>query len=140
MTFVFDTEPLIAYLLDEPGADVVEEIVQEVAENPARSCYVSPVTKMEVTYIAQHAGVNHTDVGEFLETLAENGVETFDAERCWKTAAAYKYDHNVALGDAFSLATADVNDATLVVGADDDFDGIEGGDSVAIVRIREEAA
>lgn len=58
--------------------------------------------------------------------------DVFDAvmaEAVLETAAAYKPDHPVALGDAFTLATA----AVAYCGTDNDFEGLE----VHVRRYRE---
>ena len=47
------------------------------------------------------------------------------AETVWERAAACKQDHPVALGNAFTIATAVENDAVGYCGADDAFDGID---------------
>lgn len=123
-TLVFDTEPLIAYLADEPGSDVVEDRIDRVASGEIDG-YISPVTKTEVLYVGSRVGFPVDDVRASLERLEELGVTVHDSRACWETAAVLKEAHNMALGDAYALATADAVDGTLLVGADDDFDAIE---------------
>ena len=123
-TLVFDTEPLIAYLDDEPGSDVVEDRIDRVASGEIDG-YISPVTKTEVLYVGSRVGFPIDDVRASLERLEELGVTVYDSRACWETAAVLKEAHNMALGDAYALATADAVDGTLLVGADDDFDAIE---------------
>jgi predicted nucleic acid-binding protein len=60
------------------------------------------------------------------------GVVT--AEAVWERAAAYKQAWPVALGDAFTIATAFDKNAVAYCGADNDFDGLE----VDVRRFREE--
>lgn len=132
-TLVFDTEPLIAYLDDEPGSDVVEDRIDRVASGEIDG-YISPVTKTEVLYVGSRVGFPVDDVRASLERLEELGVTVHDSRACWETAAVLKEAHNMALGDAYALATADAVDGTLLVGADDDFDAIEG----EVERFRDE--
>ncbi|MFA9418355.1 type II toxin-antitoxin system VapC family toxin [Natrinema sp. HArc-T2] len=132
-TIVFDTEPLVAYLDDEPGSDTVEEWIDRVASGEIEG-YISPVTKTEVLYVGSRVGFRPADVRASLERLEELGVTVSDPRECWDGAAALKEAYTMALGDAYSLATADAVDGTLLVGADDDFDDVEDD----VVRFRDE--
>lgn len=134
-TLVFDTEPLIAYLDDEPGSDVVEEWIDSVASAEIDG-FISPVTKTEILYVGSRVGFRTSDVRASLARLEEIGVRVYDASGCWETAAVFKEAHNMALGDAYALATAEAVDGTLLVGADDDFDGVD----ASIERFRDEPA
>jgi len=132
---VFDTEPLVAYLRDEPGAERVEEYLNRVVEGSVDG-FVSPVTLTEVHYIA-HRYDAETDPDNYITDLRAHGISLVKASNCWRDAARYKREHRIALGDAYSLAAALEVDATLLVGGDDDFDGVDG---VEVVRFREDAA
>jgi predicted nucleic acid-binding protein len=135
MVLIFDAEPLIAFLADEPGSRSVEKWVEQAATGEIRG-YISPITKTEVAYVALREGVPEHVVSEFIDRLADNGIETFEAERCWFHAAAFKDEYTIPLGDAFALATARVNDGSVLVGADDDFDEIS--DEVRVIPFRDE--
>lgn len=132
---VFDTEPLVAYLLDEQGAERVGEYLDRVVEGSAVG-FVSPVTLTEVHYVSHYYG-SETSPEDFLRELRASGVNQIKASVCWRDAARYKREHQVALGDAYSLATAAHVDGTLLVSGDDDFDGVN---NVDVVRFREGAA
>lgn len=132
---VFDTEPLIAYLDDEPGSDVVEEWIDRVAAGEVDG-YISPITKTEVLYVGSRAGFRPEDVRASLTRLEELGVTVSDPTACWETAAVLKDAHSLALGDAYALATADAVDGTLLAGADDDFDDV----TASVERFRDEPA
>ena len=132
---VFDAEPLIAYLDDEPRSDVVEEWIDRVASGEVDG-YISPVTKTEVLYVGSRVGFRADDVRASLTRLEELGVEVYDPRACWEMAAAYKEAHALALGDAYALATADAVDGKLLVGADDEFDPIADD----VIRFRDEPA
>ncbi|OVE84833.1 type II toxin-antitoxin system VapC family toxin [Natronolimnobius baerhuensis] len=134
-TIVFDTEPLIAYLDDEPGSDTVEAWIDRVASGEVEG-YVSPVTKTEVLYVGSRVGFRPGAVRASLERLEELGVTVSDPRACWDSAAALKEAYTMALGDAYALATADAVGGTLLVGADDDFDEVDAD----IVRFRDEPA
>jgi predicted nucleic acid-binding protein len=131
---VFDAEALIAHLASETGEEVVEEYLDRVDEGNSVG-FISPVTLTEVSYVGKTEETTQP-VDIFLMWL-QTVVNQVRATDCWRDAARYKGNYQVALGDAFSLATANYVDATLVAGADDDFDDIT---DVNIVRFRNEPA
>ncbi|AWB28195.1 PIN domain-containing protein [Halococcoides cellulosivorans] len=132
---VFDAEPLIAHADDEPGSDVVETYLDAVALGETTG-YASPVTRTEIRYtIARKYDRATSD--EYLDWLTTLGIETVAVEEVWRAAAEYVLAANPALGDAFALATAEHVEGTLLVGGDDDYDGI---DRVPIERFREGSA
>lgn len=132
---VFDAEPLLAYLDDEPGADAVERTIEDVRDGRL-SGYVSYVTLSEVTYIAERA-LQVAVVQEYVDTLLSYGIEPVDVEQVWYPAARVKRNHDCSLGDAFMIATARETDSTALVGADDDFDTFPPD---RIERFRDDAA
>ena len=130
---VFDTEPLVAYLDDEPGSDSVETWIDRVAAGEIDG-YISPVTKTEVLYVGSRIGFRWDDLQASLSRIETLGVTVHDTRECWEAAAELKSAHTMALGDAYALATAEAVDGTLLIGADADFDGV----SIPIERFREE--
>ncbi|AFZ72829.1 type II toxin-antitoxin system VapC family toxin [Natronobacterium gregoryi] len=134
-TVVFDTEPIVAYLDDEPGSDVVEAWIDRVASGEVDG-YISPVTKTEILYVGSRVGFRPDDVRASLNRLEELGVAVYDPRECWEIAAALKEAYTMALGDAYALATAESVDGTLLVGADNDFDELEDD----VERFRDEPA
>ena len=137
-TIVFDAEPVLAYLDDEPGSDAVEEWIDRVAAGEIDG-YVSPVTKTEILYVGSRIGFDAADVRASLDRLEAIGVDTYDPTDCWETAAVLKEAYGMALGDAYALATAEAVGGTLLAGADDDFDEVDGNDA-SIERFRDEPA
>ena len=133
-TIVFDAEPLIAYFCNEPGSDTVETYVDAV--EGASDGYISAVTLAEVHYIVR-AIDDEVRADAVADVLAESGIRRVDTEHVWPAAADFKFRSSPALGDAFALGTAAYVDGTLLVGADDDYDGIS---DVSITRFRTEAA
>lgn len=131
---VFDTEPLVAHIAAEPGAEAVEEYLDRAADGDIKG-FVSPVTLTEVLYVAERTETK-VSPDTFLSWF-QSHVNQVKASDCWREAARYKNEYNVALGDAYSLAAAKYVGAKLLVGADDDFDDI---DDVDTMRFREDAA
>ena len=130
---VFDAEPLVAYFCDEPGSDTVETYVAAI-EGPTDG-YISAVTLAEVHYVVRAIG-GEDRADAVVEVLDESGIRRVDTAETWRRAAEFKYRRSPALGDAFALATAVQTDATLLVGADDDYDDVT---EVPTVRFRAES-
>jgi len=119
---VFDAEPLIAHADDERGGDVVEDYLDAVAAEETAG-YVCCVNLAEVRYtLARKYDRDIAD--EYLDWLADLGLETLSVGTTWRDAADYILRYNPALGDSFALAAAESVGATLLVGGDDDYDDI----------------
>lgn len=132
---IFDAEPLIAHADDEPGSDVVEEYLEAVAVEDTVG-YASCVNLAEIRYtIARKYDCDTAD--EYLDWLADLGIETVDVGDAWLAASEYVLRHNPALGDSFALATAEDVEGLLLVGGDSDYDEVS---DVPIDRFRDESA
>lgn len=129
---VFDAEPLIAHADDEPGSNVVERYLDAVAIEDTTG-YVSSVNLTEFRYTIARK-YDRATADEYLDWLTALGIEPVDVEGVWTAAAEYVLTHNPALGDAFALATAEDVDATLLIGGDDDYDGVT---DIPIERFRD---
>jgi predicted nucleic acid-binding protein len=133
-TIVFDTEPLVAYFCNEPGSDTVEQYVNAVESTS--DGYISAINLTELHYIVRAIdGKDRADA--VIEVLEESGIHRVDTEQTWSAAAEFKYRYSPALGDAYALGTAAHLKGTLLVGADDDYDGIT---DVPIRQFRDEPA
>ena len=140
MTYVFDTEPLIAYLYDEPGHETVASRLDAVAAGETDGL-LAEVNASELSYlIARIEGTDGTATEASLRTadrdvraLSRHGLTITRAD--WRTVAEIKAAGDVALGDAHAIALAVDRDATLFVGADDDFDNLPV--EAAVERFRE---
>lgn len=132
---VFDAEPLLAYLGDEPGSQTVEDVLEALREDRIEG-YVNYVTLCEVTYVAERV-LDSSTVRGYVETLQEYGLQPIGVDDVWRQAAAFKNEHDVSLGDAVMLATASQKRATAFVGADADFETVS---DVSLERFRTEPA
>jgi len=136
--YVFDTEPLVAFLYEEPGHVDVAERLDEVEVGRSDGS-IAEVTASEVFYlVARIEGVDGRPTDDSLRiadrdvrTLARRGVTLRRAD--WRVAGEVKASGSLSLGDAFAVALAYSREETLVVGADDDFDDLPV--DVAIERI-----
>jgi predicted nucleic acid-binding protein len=127
---VFDAEPLIVYYWDEPGSDAVEAIINRVEDGQLRGS-VNAVTCTEVRYVC---GQDDPQTAQAYVSRIRNWCDVVTAEAIWESAADYKRNYDIALGDAFTLATAAMEVATAYTGADDDFDDVD----VTVTRFRED--
>jgi len=123
-----DAEPLIAYYWDEPRADDVEAVLDDIERGDVRG-WTNTITCTEVRYVC---GRDDPESARQYVSRIRNWFGVVSAEAVWEQAAAYKREHSVALGDAFTLATAVEKDTVAYCGADDDFDDLD----VAIRRFR----
>jgi uncharacterized protein with PIN domain len=109
---VFDACALIALLEDEPGAEVVEVLLQE----PAHHCLIHAVSACEVYYDLYRRG--NTEDAESLETLlSEHGLRLVEMlpANLWRIAGKLKAEwRRVSLADCFALALAIHEQGSLV--------------------------
>ena len=142
--FVFDTEPLIAYFHDEPGAPDVTERLQATESEEATGA-ISHATATEVVYkIARletgdpnqtPPGDDEFDIGEQdLRILRGYGVTVETPS--WSSVARIKGAGGISLGDSYAAAVALEQEATLVVGADPEFDDLS--EDIDLHQIRED--
>ena len=127
--YVFDTEAIIAYLYKEPGHGIVADLLDEVFSGEANG-FLTETNASEVFYlVARFEGTDdtHTDASlreadRDIRALERQGLEFEAAD--WRLAAEVKADGNISLADAYAVALAFEREATLVAGADDDFDDL----------------
>lgn len=140
--YIFDAEPLVAYLYNEPGSDRVDTIIDEIHAGKATG-WLCEVNATEVMYIvaqleARHKPVtdDHLKTGrEDVQILASDDV--FDVVGVpWPLVAEIKGRGGISLGDAHAVALASDRDGTLIVGSDPEFNDLPV--DVDLVRIREE--
>lgn len=128
MTVVFDAESLLAFSFDEPGAAEVERWLDRVYDSEIDG-YVTTINLAEFRYIAtRHASQEEADA--HIDDLREMGVAEQEIDDLWEPASDLKASNSLSLGDAYAVAAAreldnDEGDATLLVGADDDYDVFE---------------
>lgn len=126
--YVFDTEPLIAFLYNEAGHEAVNEILNDIEAGRADGV-LAEVNATELLYKVARIEGNGTATSDTLRSgdrdiraLKRRGVSIERAD--WHTAGVIKADGSISLGDAYAVALAHDRDATLLVGGDDDFDSL----------------
>jgi predicted nucleic acid-binding protein len=145
MTVVFDAEPLIAFAFDEPGANAVERILDDVYDGDIDG-YVTTVNLAEFRYIATRK-TSAEKADAHIDDLKAMGVTEYGIDDLWETVSTVKARYGPALGDAYAVAAATEEDdngssVTLLVGADDDYDVFEDDEAFArlIERFRDDPA
>ena len=127
--YVFDTEAIIAFLYNEPGHEAVADLLDEVFTGDADG-FLTETNASEVFYlVARFEGVDDVptdaslrEADRDIRALERQGLELEAAD--WRLAAEVKADGSISLADAYAVALAHERDATLVAGADDDFDAL----------------
>lgn len=131
MKKVIDTEALLAFYLDEPGASKMEELLQGSLNGTLES-FLSIVNLAEFYYILARKSKKVADEKE--KSLRSYGMTIVPVEddSLWREAAQIKASYSLSLADAFAAATAKLLKANLVTGSDKEFRGI----GLKIERIR----
>jgi len=126
MSFVLDACALIAYLRDEPGAAVVEEVLLQ-NETPR---LVHAVNLCEVYYQFLRATDERTAQRALAELHLTGLLAREDLDRVfWQQVGKYKVQlssgpRSFALADCFALALAHREHATLVTSDHGEFDQV----------------
>ena len=128
--YVFDTEAMIAFLYDEPGHEYVGRLLEAVEAGEVRGL-LSETNASEVYYlVARFEGTPDEKPTEASLRVADRDLRALtrlgvDLERAdWRLAGEVKADGMISLADASAVALAHERGATLVAGADDDFDAL----------------
>lgn len=111
--FVLDSYAILALVADEPGAQVVVEIILEETAEP----YLSVVSLGEVYYIVMRRQGESAAEAIIRGVRQEEGLVI--AEACWprvKDAVRIKAGGGLAYADAFVLGLAQELGAPLVTG------------------------
>lgn len=127
--YVFDTEPLIAFLYGEPGHEGVARRLADV-ESQTRAGSIAEVTATELYYlIGRIEGVDGEPTAASLR-IADRDVRSLERRGLslrradWRLAGEIKAHGGLSFADAYAVALAAERRDTLVVGGDDDFDAL----------------
>jgi len=132
--YVLDACALIAFLQEEPGAEVVEDLL----EKPGNRCIVHAINATEIQYDLLLRGANE-DANALEQLLAQIGVELDSSlsRSLWGAVAGFKAKiRRISLADCFALALAQERDATLVTSDHREFDPIAEAGICRILFIR----
>lgn len=125
--YVFDAEAIIAFLYDEPGHQAVARLLNEVEADDADG-YLAEANASEIYYlVARFSSPTDTPTADSLRT-ADRDLRTLQRAGLtikrsdWRLTGEIKAHGHISLADAAAVALAHEHDATLIIGADDDFE------------------
>lgn len=133
MPIVLDACAIIAYLRDEPGAEIVEEALLN------ERCFVHALNLCEVYKDCLFRGESSVKADDLLDDLANVGViarEDMDAA-LWKRVAMLKeHIRKIPYADCFALAMAERLSGTLYSSDHNDLDRVVsvGHHSIRFIR------
>jgi predicted nucleic acid-binding protein len=127
----FDSEPLLAFFLGEPGAETVRDLLSKIQNKEAQG-FINVINLTEVYYILYR--LNPALADENIRALSSLGLTVLPVEDddLWRNAAKIKAQHPLSLATAFAVATAKAYKAKLVLGSDREFDDV----NASLLRIR----
>ncbi len=113
--YVFDSYAILAFLEDEPGADLVEKALRDSAAGKAEG-FLSVINWGEIYYtVMREAGAAKAE--EIAELLASYPLQVVPADhQLTKMAAQFKGRHRIAYADCFAAALAKQQKATVLTG------------------------
>ena len=122
-TKILDSYAIIAFLEDEPGADVVRNLILKAEEGKVKLA-MSVVNLGEVWYaIARTSSPETAD--RYVQEIQGMAIEIADVN--WilaRQAAAYKANGKISYADCFVAALAKIREGEVVTG-DTEFQALE---------------
>jgi predicted nucleic acid-binding protein len=121
---VLDSYALMAFFEDEPGADLVRDLILK-AEDGTDKLLMSVVNLGEVWYSIARATSPET-ADHYIHEIEGMAIDIVDAD--WaltRQAAEFKANGNIAYADCFAAALARNHKAVLITG-DKEFKIVEG--------------
>ena len=120
---VLDSYALMAFFEDEPGADLVRDLILKAEENKV-SLLISVVNLGEVWYSI--ARTNSPELADqYIGEVKGMAIEIVDVDwQLTRQAATFKKDGNISYADCFAAALAKLKKAELITG-DKEFRSIE---------------
>lgn len=121
--FVLDAFALLAYLNDEPGAERVEQVLQQAGKAKCR-LLASIINLGELLYIIERRG-GPAKAQDALALIQQLPIEILPADEQAVFAAAHiKAGHALSYADAFVVAAA-VRENALILTGDPEFKAVE---------------
>jgi predicted nucleic acid-binding protein len=124
--FVFDACALIAFLNDEAGSDIVEELLEK-AKHGKTDLIMNKVNLLEIYY-----GVYREDGEETAESVLQT-IEKLPlqiihliSDEVFLEAGRLKAKHKISLADSIAVAEANIRKSLLVTADHHELDKLEG--------------
>jgi predicted nucleic acid-binding protein len=134
--YVLDACSLIAYYNDEKGAEKIESLIDEVVDGYSTAS-IHKINLFEVYYDLLRSS-NEEKTKTSMELFAASRITIIDeiTDEIMKEAARFKLSYKISVADAFALATAKLENATLVTADHHEFDIIDEADELSILWFR----
>jgi PIN domain nuclease of toxin-antitoxin system len=133
MIYVLDASAMIAWLRNEPGADVVDNAIQDITSQ----CVAHSINLCEVYYDA-HRNAGETYAEAMISDLAAIGVaERSDFDQTfWKEAGKLKAGGGISLADCLAITLTNRVGGTLLTSDHGEMDSIAAAGTCNITFIR----
>ena len=130
---VLDACALIAFFNDEPGADIVAEVLHVVPV-----VEMAAINLLEIAYDAVRSSGQPQSARDVLETVSKLpiSIRRDIDDDVLEMAAGFKARFRISLADSVALAVATVCDAPLVTCDHHEFDAIESTGIARFIWIR----
>lgn len=133
MLYILDACAMIAYLNNEPGADVVEAAMVD----PANRCYAHAINLCEVFYQFHRAGGESAATGAISDLQRMNVIERADFDSAfWQDAGKLKAGGGVSLADCFAIALTNRLSGSLLTSDHHELDAVAAAGICPITFIR----
>jgi predicted nucleic acid-binding protein len=134
--YVLDACSLIAYYNDEEGAGKIESLIDEAIDGHSIAS-IHKINLFEVYYDLLRSG-NEEKVKASMGLFNASHITVIDeiTDELMKEAARFKLSYKISVADAFALATAKLEDATLVTADHHEFDAIDKANELSILWFR----
>lgn len=121
---VLDSYALMAFFQDEPGADLVRDLILKAEENRV-NLLMSVVNLGEVWYAI--ARTNSPEIADqYIGEIRGMAIDIVDVDwNLTRQAALFKTNGNISYADCFAAALAKLKKAELVTG-DNEFKPLDG--------------
>ena len=114
-TYILDAFAFMAYLENEPGAERVEKILQDVKDDKARA-FISIINLGEVIYNTERR-YGLAKAQDTLALIQKMPIEILPADNQTVLAAAHiKANHPISYADAFVVVAAQKLDGIIMTG------------------------
>jgi len=134
-SYVMDACALIAFLRDEPGADIVTSLLRD-AEAEKATIYMNRLNLLEVYYDAYRVdGKRKADTEQGLIQKLPMTIKAELSDAVFLEAGRFKAGYKISLADAVAAAEASALGATLIT-ADHEFEAVEQQENITFHWIR----
>jgi len=133
MIYVLDACAMLAYLRNEPGADVVESALLDTNSQ----CVAHAINLCEVYYII-HRDSGESDADSAIAGLKNIGVVERDDldEAFWKEVGRLKAGGGIAIPDCFAITLSNSVGGTVLTSDHKEFDPVAAAGVCSITFIR----